>query len=85
MHTASSFTGPVNIGNPAEFTILELAQLVIKLTGSNSKICFQTLPKDDPKQRLPEISLAKKALDWEPKVRLEEGLLKTINYFKEII
>jgi len=82
--TPDSFTGPVNIGNPGEFTILELAEKVIKLTGSKSKLVFQPLPQDDPMQRKPDISLAKEKLNgWEPKVALDEGLLKTIEYFSK--
>jgi UDP-glucuronate decarboxylase len=82
--TQDSFTGPVNIGNPGEFTILELAQKVIKLTGSKSKLVFQPLPQDDPMQRKPDISLAKEKLNgWEPKVALDEGLQKTIEYFAQ--
>ncbi|MBP7552942.1 MAG: SDR family oxidoreductase [Spirochaetes bacterium] len=77
------FTGPVNLGNPNEFTILELAENVIKLSGSKSKIAFRPLPQDDPKQRKPNISLAKKELGWTPNIQLEEGLLKTIEYFKK--
>ena len=83
--TAPDFTGPVNIGNPNEFTILELAQLVIKLTGSNSQIEYCELPKDDPVRRKPDISLAKSVLNWSPSVMLEEGLVKTIGYFREKI
>jgi UDP-glucuronate decarboxylase len=82
MENEIDFVGPVNIGNPTEFTILELAELVIKLTGSKSKIVFQPLPQDDPKQRQPDIALAKEKLDWQPKVELETGLKKTIEYFK---
>lgn len=85
MDTPDSFTGPVNIGNPMEFTILELAKTVIELTGSNSQIEFKPLPQDDPKQRQPDINLAREMLDWEPKVSLEEGLQKTIDYFRNII
>jgi UDP-glucuronate decarboxylase len=85
MATGDDFTGPINIGNPGEFTIRELAEIVIRLTGSKSKIVFMPLPSDDPMQRQPDISLARKILDWEPKVQLEEGLLKTIEYFKGII
>ena len=85
MTTPESFTGPVNTGNPNEFTMLELAQMVIKLTGSKSKIVSLPLPADDPKQRQPDITLAKKMLGgWEPKVQLEEGLKKTIDYFKNL-
>lgn len=85
MATEDSFTGPVNIGNPREFTILELAELVIKIIGSKSKIVFEPLPHDDPRQRKPDITLARTKLDWEPKVRLEEGLIPMIEYFKTII
>jgi len=81
MNTGSEFTGPVNIGNPTEFTMLELAELVLKLTKSKSKIVNQPLPQDDPKQRKPDIKLAKEALGWEPTVRLEEGLSRTIDFF----
>ena len=85
MRTPESFTGPVNIGNPHEFTILELAEKVIKLTGSKSKIIYQPLPSDDPMMRKPDITLAKKELDWSPKVSLDQGLIKTIEFFKSII
>ena len=85
MNTGSEFTGPVNIGNPTEFTMLELAELVLKLTKSKSRIVNQPLPQDDPKQRKPDIRLAKEALGWEPKVRFEDGLRETISYFKKVI
>jgi UDP-glucuronate decarboxylase len=85
MDSPADFVGPVNIGNPGEFTMLELAEMVLRLTGSRSKISFRPLPSDDPKQRRPDISLAKRALDWEPKISLEEGLVKTIDYFKRMI
>ncbi|RYJ53323.1 SDR family oxidoreductase [Flavobacterium petrolei] len=85
MNSKDSFTGPVNVGNPNEFTILELAQKIIGLTGSTSKIIYQPLPSDDPMQRQPDISLAKKELDWSPKVNLDEGLIKTIAFFKSTI
>lgn len=85
MASRDEFTGPVNIGNPNEFTIRQLAELVIELTGSKSKIVSMPLPPDDPTQRQPNIDLAKKELDWEPKVQLKEGLLKTIDYFASII
>ncbi|WP_339660606.1 UDP-glucuronic acid decarboxylase family protein [uncultured Polaribacter sp.] len=85
MNSRDGFTGPVNVGNPNEFTILELAQKVIKLTGSSSKIIYKPLPSDDPMQRQPDISLAKKELDWSPKVQLDEGLMHTINFFKTIV
>jgi len=85
MNSRDGFTGPVNIGNPGEFTMLELAQKVIELTGSASKIIHLPLPQDDPMQRQPDITLAKKELDWEPHIALEEGLKKTIAYFKSIV
>ncbi|MCI5196038.1 MAG: SDR family oxidoreductase [Candidatus Electrothrix sp. AW5] len=81
MGTGDDFTGPVNLGNPSEFTILELAEQVLEMTDSKSEIQFNPLPHDDPKQRKPDISLAKRELDWQPKVKLEEGLVKTIEYF----
>lgn len=79
------FPGPVNLGNPREFTIRQLAELVIELTGSGSKLVFHPLPADDPKQRQPDITLAKKLLDWEPSVSLEVGLKKTIAYFESVL
>jgi UDP-glucuronate decarboxylase len=83
MNSSSDFIGPVNIGNPNEFTMIELATKVIELTGSKSKLIFQSLPSDDPKQRQPDIRLAKEKLNnWNPDVQLEEGLIKTIAYFK---
>lgn len=85
MSTLDDFTGPVNLGNPKESSILELAEIVIKLTSSKSKIVFKPLPSDDPMQRQPDITLAKKELQWEPMIPLEEGLNKTINYFKKLI
>ena len=85
MDTREEFTGPVNLGNPVEFTIMELAEKVIELTGSKSKIIFKPLPSDDPMQRQPNISLAKKELGWEPKIELEEGLKKTIVYFDQLL
>jgi len=84
MNSREDFIGPVNVGNPNEFTIKELAEKVIELTGSKSKLIYQPLPSDDPLQRQPNISLAKKELGWEPKIQLEEGLMKTIEYFKSI-
>ena len=81
MVMGSAISGPINIGNPCEFTMLELAELVLKLTGSKSKLVFQKLPQDDPKQRKPDIGFAKFQFDWEPKVNLEDGLKETINYF----
>ncbi len=85
MATGDDFTGPVNVGNPGEFTMLELAEMVIKQTGSKSKIVFEPLPSDDPMQRQPDITLAKKILDWEPKIKLEDGLSRTIDFFKTIV
>jgi UDP-glucuronate decarboxylase len=85
MNSRDGFTGPVNIGNPGEFTMLELAEKIVEKTGSNSKITFHPLPQDDPLQRQPDIALAKKELGWEPKVVLDEGLVKTIAYFKSAI
>ncbi|RUT79632.1 UDP-glucuronic acid decarboxylase family protein [Ancylomarina longa] len=86
MISRDGFVGPVNIGNPNEFTILELAKKIIELTNSNSKIINQPLPKDDPTQRQPNINLAKKELNnWEPKVQLHEGLIKTISYFEDLL
>lgn len=86
MATADDFIGPVNIGNPSEFTMLELAEKIIRHTGSKSKIVFLPLPGDDPKQRRPDISLAKERLEgWKPSITLDEGLIKTINYFKQYI
>jgi len=83
MNSPKGFTGPVNLGNPEEFTILELAEMILKLTKSKSKIVFKPLPQDDPKQRQPDITLAKSQLNWEPKVNLEDGLKETISYFKK--
>ena len=85
MDTEDGFTGPVNLGNPGEFTILELAEKVIEMTGSKSEIVFKELPSDDPQQRRPDISLAKARLGWEPKIKLEEGLKPTIDYFDRLI
>jgi UDP-glucuronate decarboxylase len=83
MTTPDEFTGPINIGNPVEFTMLELAELVLKLTRSNSKLVFKPLPSDDPRQRQPDISLAKEVLGWSPITELEQGLERTIRYFKD--
>jgi UDP-glucuronate decarboxylase len=85
MNSPDDFTGPVNLGNPVEFTILELARKVIALTGSESKIVFKPLPEDDPKQRKPDITLAKDVLGWQPEVFLEKGLKNTIEYFRNIL
>ena len=86
METGDNFTGPVNIGNPGEFTMLELAQKVIELTESKSRIVFEPLPQDDPRQRKPDISLANRMLDgWKPEIKLDEGLGRTIDYFRKLI
>lgn len=85
MDSPDELTGPVNFGNPGEFTIRELAEKVIELTGSHSSITFEPLPSDDPLQRKPDIALAKSTLGWEPKVQLEEGLLRTISYFDNLL
>ena len=85
MATEDDFTGPVNTGNPGEFTIMELAEKVIALTNSRSKLVYKPLPSDDPTQRQPDITLAKEKLGWEPMVNLDEGLLKTVPYFEKIL
>jgi UDP-glucuronate decarboxylase len=85
MNVEPGITGPVNIGNPVEFTIRQLAELVIRLTGSESKLTYAPLPSDDPLQRKPDTALAKRVLGWEPKVQLEEGLKRTIAYFDKVL
>ncbi len=85
MNAPDDFTGPLNIGNPTEFRIIELAEIVVKLTSSKSKIIFEPLPQDDPLQRQPDITLAREHLHWQPTVDLEEGLKKTIKYFKNTL
>ena len=85
MDTSDDLTGPINIGNPDEFTIQELAEKIIELTNSSSTIVYKSLPEDDPKQRKPDISFAKKKINWVPKINLNEGLKQTINYFQEIL
>jgi len=85
MATGPEVTGPINLGNPVEFTMIELAEAVLRLTGSSSKLVFQPLPSDDPKQRQPDITKAKQTLGWEPKVKLEDGLKETIAYFRTIV
>ena len=85
MNSRDGFTGPVNIGNPGEFTIKELAEMVLEKTGSDSKIVYKPLPSDDPIQRRPVIDLAKKELDWEPTIPLDKGLDKTIEYFRQFV
>ena len=85
MATPAEFTGPVNIGNPGEFTMLELAEKVIRMVGGKSKLVFKPLPADDPKQRQPDIALAQAKLGWQPKVGLEDGLKETIAYFRQLL
>jgi UDP-glucuronate decarboxylase len=85
MNSREEFTGPVNLGNPSEFTIKELAEHVIELTGSSSKLIFQPLPQDDPRQRQPDIQLARAELSWNPAIELDEGLRKTITYFNDLL
>ncbi len=85
MATGDDFIGPVNVGNPGEFTMLELAEKIIQFTGSKSKIIYQELPADDPMQRKPDITIAKEKLNWEPNIKLDEGLKRTIEFFKTII
>ena len=85
MHSREGFTGPVNVGNPGEFTMLELAEFVLKLSASKSRLEFKPLPSDDPRQRQPDISLAAQELDWGPKVALADGLKETIAYFRKIV
>jgi UDP-glucuronate decarboxylase len=85
MATDASLTGPINIGNPGEYSMLQLAETVLRLTQSRSKLIFKPLPSDDPKQRRPDISIAKSKLGWEPKVSLEDGLAPTIAYFRQLI
>lgn len=85
MATDDSFVGPINTGNPGEFTMIELANLILELTNSKSKLVFQPLPSDDPKQRKPDITLAKEKLGWEPQIKLKDGLVKTIEYFDRIL
>ena len=85
MGTADDFTGPVNLGNPVEITVRQLAERVIALTGAKSKLVFRPLPQDDPMQRCPDITLAKRVLSWEPKVKLDDGLGKTIAYFDALL
>ena len=85
MATPPDVTGPINIGNPREFTIRELAELIIEMTGAKSRLRFEPLPSDDPRQRQPDISMAKSVLKWEPKIPLREGLTKTIAYFETVL
>jgi UDP-glucuronate decarboxylase len=85
MNSPEGFTGPINIGTPQEFTILQLAETLIRMTGSASPIIFRPLPQDDPIQRRPDITLAREKLGWEPRIQLSEGLEKTIAYFRTVI
>jgi UDP-glucuronate decarboxylase len=85
METESGFTGPVNLGNPSEYSMLELAEKILTLTGSRSRIVSRPLPQDDPRQRQPDISLARAKLGWQPRTALEDGLEKTIAYFRELL
>lgn len=85
MNSKEGFTGPVNLGNPVEFTMIELAKKVIELTDSKSQIVYRPLPSDDPAQRKPVIDLARKELEWEPHIMLEDGLGRTIDYFKKVL
>ena len=85
MNTSDTITGPINLGNPVECTMLELAQQILTLTGSSSKIVMMPLPQDDPKQRRPDITKAKNLLNWEPAIHLEQGLTKTIDYFRNVV
>jgi UDP-glucuronate decarboxylase len=85
MDSEDGFTGPVNLGNPGEFTIKELAEIIVDLTNSKSELVYKPLPSDDPMQRQPDISLAKEKLNWEPRVGLKEGLEKTIPYFDHVL
>ena len=85
MNTDDQITGPMNIGNPTEMTIRQLADLVIELTGSKSKLVFEPLPQDDPVQRRPDIGFAQRTLGWEPQVKLRDGLTKTIGYFDRLL
>ena len=85
MNSSSDINGPINLGNNSEFTMIELAEKVLKLTGSKSKLIFKPLPSDDPRQRQPDLTKAKADLSWEPSVSLDDGLKETINYFKKIV
>jgi UDP-glucuronate decarboxylase len=85
MESPAAFTGPVNLGNPGEFTMLELASIIKDVSASSSDMVFLELPEDDPKRRRPDISLARQSLSWEPKIPLQEGIKRTVDYFKELI
>lgn len=85
MNSPAELTGPINLGNPIEFSMVELANLVLEMTESKSKIKFETLPEDDPRQRKPDIELAKTYLNWGPKIQLREGIGQTIRYFEDLL
>jgi UDP-glucuronate decarboxylase len=85
MNTPSDVTGPINLGNPQEFSIRDLAKMIIEMTGSKAKLDFRPLPDDDPRQRKPDISKAQKTMDWRPQVALKDGLVKTIEYFEQLL
>ena len=85
MNTSEEIVGPINIGNPTEYSMLEMAEIILKLTRSTSKLVFKPLPSDDPKQRKPDITQANEKLGWEPKVSLQDGLKETISYFKKVL
>ena len=85
MASPEEVTGPINMGNPGEFTIRQLAEMVLKMVGSKSKLVMKPLPQDDPRQRQPDITLAKNALGWQPQIELDEGLAKTIDYFRKFL
>ena len=85
MNTGDDFTGPVNLGNPEEYSMLDIAEKIIELTGSKSKIEYKPLPDDDPVRRKPDITLARRMLKWEPEIGLNEGLKKTIEYFEKVL
>jgi UDP-glucuronate decarboxylase len=85
MATDNSVTGPINLGNPKEFSILELAEEILTLTHSASQIIFKPLPSDDPSQRQPDISLAQQLLDWTPRITLRDGLVRTVEYFRTVV
>jgi UDP-glucuronate decarboxylase len=85
MNSSDDVTGPINVGNPTEFTMIQLAETILGLTGSASRIVFLPIPQDDPRQRQPDITRARTTLEWEPKVQLEDGLKETISYFRRIL
>jgi UDP-glucuronate decarboxylase len=85
MGSDDSVSGPINLGNPGEFTMIELAEKVLRLTGSKSKLVYKPLPQDDPKQRCPDITKARQSLDWQPMIALDEGLARTVAYFRRAL